>query len=83
MADVARTVQLGSLDLPSGTLETSDETLLVRVTEERRDAASLADLIIRSAANGGQVRLGEVATIREQFSVVDDKIILMANWRQF
>lgn len=75
VTDVARTVQSGSLDLPSGTLETSGETLLVRVTEERRDVASLADLIIRSDTNGGQVRLGEVASITEQFSTEDDRII--------
>ena len=75
VSDVARAVQSASLDLPSGTLETKGETLLVRVTEERRDTASLADLIIRSAANGGQVRLGEVAEITEQFSTQDDQII--------
>lgn len=75
VSDVARAIQSGSLDLPSGSLETPDETLLVRVTEERRDAASLGDLIIRSAANGGQVRLGEVAEIFEQFSAQDDRII--------
>ena len=75
VSDVARAIQSGSLDLPSGSLETTDETLLVRVTEERRDAATLANLIIRSAANGGQVRLGEVAEIAEQFSTQDDQII--------
>ena len=75
VSDVARAIQSGSLDLPSGSLETSNETLLVRVTEERRDAATLGDLVIRSAANGGQVRLGEVAEIAEQFSTQDDRII--------
>ncbi len=75
VSDVARAIQSGSLDLPSGSLETADETLLVRVTEERRDAGALADLIIRSAANGGQVRLGEVAEIAEQYSSQDDRIV--------
>ena len=74
VADVARTIQGGSLDLPSGTLETDGETLLVRVTEERRDVESLSNLIIRSAANGGQVRLGEVAEISERFALDDDRI---------
>jgi len=74
VADVARTIQGGSLDLPSGTLETDGETLLVRVTEERRDVESLSNLIIRSAANGGQVRLGEVAEITEGFALDTDRI---------
>jgi len=75
VSDVARAIQAGSLDVPSGSLESSRETLLVRVTEERRDAASLAALIIRSNANGGQVRLGEVATITDRFSSDDDRIV--------
>ncbi len=74
VSDVARAIQGGSLDLPSGTLETRGETLLVRVTEERRDIVGLSNLIIRSAANGGQVRLGEVAEITERFAQDDDRI---------
>ncbi len=75
VADVARIIQAGSLDLPSGNIETRDETLLVRVTEERQTVATLSDLVIRSAANGGQVRLGEVAEITEVFASEDDRIL--------
>ncbi|MCF6234413.1 MAG: efflux RND transporter permease subunit [Rhodobacteraceae bacterium] len=74
VADVAGAIRAASLDLPSGTLETQDETLLVRVTEERRDVDSLADLVIRSDPGGGQVRLGEVAEITERFALEDDRI---------
>ncbi len=75
VSDVARAIQAGSLDLPAGNIETHDETLLVRMTEERQDVAALSDLVIRSAANGGQVRLGEVAEITEVFAADDDRII--------
>ncbi|VAW24104.1 Cation/multidrug efflux pump [hydrothermal vent metagenome] len=74
VSDVARSIQATSIDVPSGTLETRGETLLVRVDEERRNVQSLADLIIRSAPNGGQVRLGEVAQITEGFALEDDQI---------
>ena len=75
VSDMARAIQGGSLDLPAGSLESRDETLLVRVAEERQSAEALAALVIRSAANGGQVRLGEVATITEGFALADDRII--------
>ncbi len=75
VADVARAIQAGSLDLPAGSIEARDETLLVRLGEERRDVISLGDLVIRSTANGGQVRLREVAEITEVFENEDDRIL--------
>ena len=74
VSDVARAIQSGSLDLPAGNIETRDETLLLRVSEERQDVASLAALVIRSDAGGGQVRLGELAEITEGFAQDDDRI---------
>ncbi|PCH66174.1 MAG: acriflavin resistance protein [Rhodobacteraceae bacterium] len=74
VSDVARIVQIESLDQPTGSIETSAETLLIRVVEERRDAAALAALVVRSSANGGQVRLGDIATITERFAL-DDNLI--------
>ncbi len=74
VSDVARAVQAASLDLPTGSIETTAETLLIRVTEERRDAHDLATLIVRSSASGGQVRLGDIAAITERFAQTDDRI---------
>ncbi len=73
--DVAAAIRFGSLDSPLGSMETDEETYLIRITEERRDVASLAGLIVRSAANGGQVLLGEIAEITEQFAADDDEMV--------
>jgi len=75
VADIARSVQAGSLDLPAGSIEASTETLLIRVAEEQRSADALADLIIRSSAQGGQVRLGDIADISNAFELDDDVIL--------
>ena len=75
VADVARTVQANSLDLPIGSIETTTETMLIRMTEERRSTGSLADLIVRSSEQGGQVRLGDIADISEGFALDDDVIL--------
>ncbi len=72
--DVARAIAAGSLDLPAGSIEMRDESFLIRVAEERRRVETLSDLVIRSAANGGQVRLGEVAEITERFALDEDRI---------
>ncbi len=75
VSDIARAVQAGSLDLPAGSIETSTETLLIRIAEERRDVADLAALIVRSSAGGGQVRLGDIAEITERFALDDDVVM--------
>lgn len=75
VADVARTVQAGSLDIPAGSIEALTETLQIRVAEERRTTNTLAALIVRSSAQGGQVRLGDIADISLGFSSDDDVIL--------
>ncbi len=75
VSDVAKAVQAGSLDLPAGNIETSEETLLIRVAEERRSVASLGALVVRSSATGGQVTLAQIADISEQFSTDDTNIL--------
>ena len=75
VSDIARVVGAASLDLPAGNLETQNETLLIRVAEERQTASSLADLIVRSSVGGGQVRLGDIADISRRFELDDDSVL--------
>ena len=75
VTDIARTVQASSLDLPTGSIEATSETLWVRVAEERSSTDTLAELIVRSSAQGGQVRLGDMADISEGFALDDDVIL--------
>jgi multidrug efflux pump subunit AcrB len=75
VSDVARAVQAGSLDLPAGNIETAQETLLIRVAEERRSVASLGDLVVRSSTTGGQVSLRQISDITEQFATDDTNIL--------
>lgn len=74
VSDIARVVGAGSLDLPAGTLDTPSESLLIRIAEERRSVAELEGLIVRASAQGGQVRLGDIAEVSEQFALDDDVI---------
>ncbi|MCB1329751.1 MAG: efflux RND transporter permease subunit [Maritimibacter sp.] len=68
ISDVARAVGAESLDVPAGSLDGRDQSLLIRVAEERRSPAALADIVVRASAGGGQVRLGEIARITEGYA---------------
>ena len=56
-----------SLDLPAGTLQGRDEEVAIRFLAEKRTPAELASIPIVGTAAGGEVLLGDVATIREVF----------------
>ncbi|MFD3189007.1 efflux RND transporter permease subunit [Sedimentitalea sp. HM32M-2] len=74
VADVARVVGQASLDLPAGTLDSTTESLLIRIVEERRSPRELAGLIVRASPEGGQVRLGDIADITRRFDLEEDSI---------
>ena len=79
VADIARTIQNQSLDLPSGAIETGEEHVLVRLADERKRPADFLNLIVLSAATGGQIRLGDIATITDRFEKDEVKILFNGN----
>lgn len=75
-ADVAGIVERQSVNLPAGVLETRDQDLLIRFVEERRDPDELADLIIVAGQGGAEVRLGDIAEIRDLFEDAEEMVLL-------
>jgi multidrug efflux pump subunit AcrB len=73
-ADIARAVQQQSVDLPSGSLDTSEREFLVRYAGERRKVDEFKDLVVVSTSNGGQIRLGDVARITDRFKQDETRI---------
>ncbi|PWV76750.1 efflux RND transporter permease subunit [Halomonas sp. A11-A] len=72
--ELARRVAGQSLDLPLGTLETADRDLLLRFTDQRRSPAELAELVVVSDAGGGELTLGELATITEAGERAEEQV---------
>jgi multidrug efflux pump subunit AcrB len=66
--DIASLIKDQAIDLPAGTLESSEQTYQIRFTNERTTALELADLVILDTEYGGRLRLGDIATIRDDFS---------------
>ena len=75
ISDVQAAVERQSIDLPAGTIETADGDLVVRFAEQRRTPQEFQDLIVFSAQTGGTVRLGDIATIRNEFDRQEEKIL--------
>ncbi|CAM2005130.1 efflux RND transporter permease subunit [Acanthopleuribacter pedis] len=64
-----------SLDMAAGTMETDERNLVVRLMEERRRPEALRNLVIAGNRDGGEVRLGDIATISDRFDLDEAKVL--------
>ncbi len=71
LAQIAAEVSAASLELPGGGLDTSKGEILVRVADRRRMGHELEQVVLRGTATGAQVRLGDIATIRDGYEDTD------------
>ncbi len=75
VADIAAAIQRQSIDLPAGNITTSDQELLVRFADERKTVDGFHDIVVVASADGGQIRLGDIATIQDRFELDEKKIL--------
>lgn len=75
-AEVAQIIERQSVNLPAGVLETRERDILVRFVEERRSPRELEELIVVSGPGGGEIRLGDIAKVKDLFENAEDKILL-------
>jgi len=68
--DIANLIRQQAVDLPAGILEADLRSYQIRVENERRSVAELADLVVLNDAKGGRLRLGDIATIADEFTGV-------------
>lgn len=66
--DIANLIQKQALDKPAGTLESDGRSYQIRFENLRRTPEELADLLILNTEQGGQIRLGDIAEIRDEFA---------------
>jgi multidrug efflux pump subunit AcrB len=72
LAQVARRVREGSLDLPGGSIETAESDITIRTEGQNYTTTDFEDIILLSRGNGTNVRLGEVATVVDGFDQNSD-----------
>ncbi len=75
ISDVARAIQRQSLDLPSGSIQTSDQDVLIRFADERKTPDEFRDIVVVADLGGGQIRLGDIAQITDRFDLDEAKVL--------
>jgi multidrug efflux pump subunit AcrB len=71
LQDVANQISVASVDLPGGGIKTAKGEILLRVKERRDYARQFAMLPLITATEGGQVLLGDVAEVLDDFEETD------------
>jgi multidrug efflux pump subunit AcrB len=71
LEQVAQRVRKASLDLPGGTIRTEGGEILLRTKERRYFGPGYADIVVVTRADGTQVRLGDIARVRDTFAETD------------
>jgi len=69
--ELAGAVRRASLDLPGGSVDTAAGTVLLRSKGQAYRAADFEDLVVRALPDGGRLRVGDVARVRDGFADTD------------
>ncbi len=69
--EVAARVRAASVELPGGAVKTQGGEVLLRTTERRDRGDEFGSIILLSEADGSQVRVRDVATVRDGFREID------------
>jgi len=73
LGDIAGRVRSGSVELTGGAVRAEGGEILIRTAERRDLADEFGDLAVLSTPEGGRVRLGEIATVKETYRQTDQE----------
>ena len=68
---VARAVRESSLDIPAGSVKTPGGEILVRTKGQKYYGPEFEKIIVLTRNDGTKIRLGDIATVRDDFEDVD------------
>ncbi|MDE1467766.1 efflux RND transporter permease subunit [Aurantiacibacter sp. D1-12] len=71
LTDVSRIVSASSLDSPAGSIDTATEEVRVRTVGQNYSQQDFEDIVLVGSGEGALLRLGDVATIRDEFEDFD------------
>ena len=77
LQDIASSISRQNIDLPAGEIVSGYGTTLLRFSDERTAIDAYRDLVIASSPIGGEIRLGDIATITDRFE--DDEVKMLLN----
>jgi multidrug efflux pump subunit AcrB len=65
--EIATAIRQSSLNLPAGSIKADTGDIQLQTRDQAYTQAEFADIIIRRQIDGGQLRLGDIATISDDF----------------
>lgn len=71
LGDIAQRIAAASIELPAGSVKTDSGEILIRVKERRDYGRQFANLPIITTADGSQIKLGDIARVRDGFDESD------------
>ena len=74
--DIATLIANQALELPVGLVETTETAYQIRFDNVRKTADELAKLVIINLDKGGEITLGDIATIKDKFEKPEERIEL-------
>ena len=75
ISDLANAISRQNIDLPAGSIETRQRNYLIRFMDQRGTLQGLEELVIIGAGSGGEIRLGDIASIQDSFELDEEKIL--------
>jgi multidrug efflux pump subunit AcrB len=75
LEQVAQRIRQASRDIPGGTIKTRGGEILVRTKERRYTGPEYEPITILAAADGTDVRLGDIAAVRDTFRETDEELL--------
>jgi len=70
-AQVAKIVSSSSIDVPAGSMKTTGGEILIRTPGQRYRGSEFKNIDIVSRADGTKIKLGDIATVRDEFEDTD------------
>ena len=67
LAEIANAVRSGSLNISAGNLRTAGGEILLRTRGQAYTPADFERIVVQSRIDGGQLTLGDIATVRDSF----------------
>jgi hydrophobic/amphiphilic exporter-1 (mainly G- bacteria), HAE1 family len=67
LEEIAETLTRQNINAPSGEISSEGGSILLRFADERLAADAYSSVIVASSAQGGQIKLGDIATITDLF----------------
>jgi len=75
ISDLANAISRQNIDLPAGSVETRQHNYLIRFMDQQGTLQGLDELVIIGTGSGGEIRLGDIATIHDSFELDEEKIL--------